>query len=55
MGSAVSFCETINVACGGQKRSGPKPISRSPQLVYVVDVVGFSLCQDRTYSNVYCY
>lgn len=55
MGAAVSFCKTINVACGGQKRLWPKPISRPAQLVYVVDVVGFSLCHERTYSNVYGY
>lgn len=55
MGTAVSFRETINVARGGQKRSRPKPISRPPQLVHVLDVVGFSLCQERTYSNVYGY
>lgn len=55
MGAAVSFRKTINVACGGQKRLWPKPISRPPQLVYVVDVVGFSLCHERTYSNVYGY
>lgn len=55
MGAAVSFRKAINVACGGQKRSWPKPISRFPQLVYVCDVVGFSLCHERTYSNVYGY
>lgn len=55
MGAAFSFRKTINVACGGQKRSRPKPISRPPQPVYAVDVAGFSLCQERTYSNVYGY
>lgn len=55
MGAAVSFRKTINVACGGQKRWRPKPISRPPQLVYVVDVAGFSLRQESTYSNVYGY
>lgn len=55
MGTAVSFGETINVARGGQKRSRPKAISRPPFLVYVVDVLGFSLCQERPYSNVYGY
>lgn len=55
MGTAVSFHETINVARGGQKRLRPKPISRPPQPLYVVGFTGFSLCQERTYSNVYGY
>lgn len=53
--SQLVFRKTINVARGGQKRSRPKPISRPARLVYVVDVAGFSLCQERTYSNVYGY
>lgn len=57
MGAAVSFRKTINVACGGQKRWRPKAISRPPPaaLHCTVDVAGFSLRQERTYSNVYGY
>lgn len=53
--SQLVFTKQLMLLAVGKKRSGPKPISRPPQPLYVVDVAGFSLCQERTYSNVYGY
>lgn len=53
--SQLVFTKQLMLLAVGKKRLGPKPISRPPQPLYVVDVAGFSLCQERTYSNVYGY
>lgn len=53
--SQLVFTKQLMLLAVGKKRLGPKPISRPPQPLYGVDVAGFSLCQERTYSNVYGY